>query len=141
MSTNSQIADSVPPESLQAITLSASLTVNDIRKSMAWYRDVLGFKVDQEFERDGALVAVVLRAGATGIVIDQDNGAKGFDRVKGQGFSLQFTTAQNVDELAKRIKAYGGIIESEPADMHWGARIFRIKDPDGFTLVISSERH
>lgn len=141
MNTNAPITDSVPPDSFQAITLSASLTVNDIRKSMAWYRDVLGFKVDQEFERDGALVAVVLRAGATGIVIDQDNGAKGFDRVKGQGFSLQFTTAQNVDEFAKRIKASGGIIESEPADMHWGARVFRIKDPDGFTLVISSERH
>lgn len=29
--------------SLQARTLSVSLTVNDVAKSLAWYRDVVGF--------------------------------------------------------------------------------------------------
>jgi hypothetical protein len=28
------------------------------------------------------------------ILLNQDDGAKGFDRVKGEGFSLMFTTAQ-----------------------------------------------
>jgi uncharacterized glyoxalase superfamily protein PhnB len=28
-------------------------------------------------------------------------------------------------------------LQSEPADMPWGARIFRLVDPDGFKLVIS----
>jgi hypothetical protein len=31
------------------------------------------------------------------------------------------------------------VLESEPADA-WGARVFRLRDPDGFKLVISSER-
>ena len=128
------------PESFRGRVLSVSLTVNDIRKSLAWYRDVVGFTTDEEYEREGKLMAVALKAGAVRLMIDQDDGAQGFDRVKGVGFSVYITTAQNVDEFANRIKAAGGTLESEPADMPWGARIFRLKDPDGFRLVIASER-
>ena len=49
------------------------------------------------------------------------------------------TTAQNVDDLAARIKERGGTLASEPAD-GFGGRAFRLVDPDGFRLVISSER-
>src|SRR6266699_3234616 len=100
----------------------------------------MGFGVDQKHEREGKLMAVSLKAGDVRILIGQDDGAKGWDRVKGEGFSLQMTTAQNVDEIAKRIKELGGTLESEPADMPWGARVFRLRDPDGFKLVISSAR-
>lgn len=128
------------PESFRARELSASLTVKDIHTSMAWYVDVVGFTVDEKFERDGKLMAVSIKAGDVQFVLSQDDGSKGLDRVKGEGFSVQFTTAQNVDEVAARIKANGGTLASEPTDMHYGARIFRLQDPDGFKLVISSER-
>jgi uncharacterized glyoxalase superfamily protein PhnB len=124
---------------LQASALAASLTVRDIQASLAWYRDVLGFTVARTFEREGTLRAVSLRAGAVQILIGQDDGAKGSDRAKGEGFSLQLTTAQDVDELARRIRAQGGTLDTEPADM-WGARAFRLRDPDGFRFTISSER-
>ena len=127
------------PESFRARTLSASLTVKDLQKSLAWYRDIVGFTVDQKHEREGELRAVSLKAGDVRILLGQDDGKKGWDRVKGEGFSLQITTAQNVDEIAKRIKARGGTLELEPIDMPWGARVFRLKDPDGFKLAISSE--
>ena len=127
------------PESFRAREVSASFTVNDLAKSLAWYTDVLGFTVDREHEREGNLFAVSLKAGAVRVLITQDNGAKGADRAKGEGFSLMFTTAQNVDELADRIKARGGTLATEPFDA-FGARAFRIVDPDGFRFVISSER-
>src|SRR5213594_1439595 len=126
------------PAFLRARSLQASLTVKDLDKSLAWYRDVVGFEVDRKHEREGRLRAVSLRAGDVRILISQDDGAKGLDRVKGEGFSLQITTDQNVDEIAKRIKKLGGKLEMEPADMPWGARIFRLKDPDGFKLTMSS---
>lgn len=109
-------------------------------KSLAWYNGVVGFAVDQRHEREGTLKAVSLIAGDIRILISQDDGAKGWDRVKGEGFSLQFTTAQSVDEIAERIKKLGGTLDSEPADMPWGVRMFRLRDPDGFRLAISSER-
>ena len=128
------------PESFRGRALSPSLTVKDIDKSLSWYRDVVGFTVDQKYERQGKLIAVALKAGKVRILIGQDDGAKGWDRAKGEGFSLQITTVQDIDDIAKVIKARGGTLESEPADMPWGARIFRLKDPDGFRLTISSER-
>lgn len=128
------------PETFRARSLSASLTVNDLRRSLAWYRDVVGFIVDQEHERGGTLQGVSLKAGDVRILITQDDGAKGFDRVKGEGFSLMLTTAQSVDDIARRITERGGTLDSQPTDTPWGARVFRMRDPDGFKLVISSER-
>ncbi|MES2306336.1 MAG: VOC family protein [Gemmatimonadota bacterium] len=128
------------PESFRARKSSASLTVKDLQVSLAWYRDVLGFHVGQVYEREGRPVAVALKAGAVELLLGQDDGAKGIDREKGQGFSLQFTTAQSIDSIAKRVRAHGGMLASEPADMPWGVRVFRLRDPDGFTLVISSEK-
>jgi uncharacterized glyoxalase superfamily protein PhnB len=126
------------PESFRGRALMASLTANDLQKSLAWYRDVVGFTVDQQHEREGRLVAVSLKAGDVRLLINQDNGAKGWDRAKGEGFSLQITTAQDVDEVARRIEERGGTLESQPADMPWGARVFRVVDPDGFKLAVSS---
>ncbi|HEX7052231.1 MAG TPA: VOC family protein [Longimicrobiales bacterium] len=127
------------PESFRARALAASLTVKDLQESLAWYRDVLGFTVDREYERDGKLMGVALKAGSVRLLLNQDDGARGWDRIKGEGFSLNFTTAQNVDDIANRIKAHGGTLETEPADMPWGVRAFRVRDPDGFKLAISSE--
>ncbi len=126
-----------PP--LIAQDLGASLTVADVRRSLAWYRDVLGFSLDREHERDGRLIAASLRAGEIQILLTQEDGAKGADRVKGQGFSLQITTAQDIDAIASNAKRAGAALDSEPADA-WGVRVFRLRDPDGFRLVFSSPR-
>ena len=85
-------------------------------------------------------MAVSLRAGDAKILITQDDGSKGWERAKGEGFSLMITTDQNVDEIAARIKEAGAAIDSEPIDTPWGMRMFRVRDPDGFKYTISSER-
>jgi lactoylglutathione lyase len=128
------------PEPFSPRSLQASLTVKDLEKSLAWYCDVVGFTVDQRHEREGKLRAVALKAGGVRILLGQDDGAKGWDRVKGEGFSFQLSTTQNIDEIANRIKANGGTLATEPMDMPWGARVFRLVDPDGFKLLISSDR-
>lgn len=128
------------PESFRGRSLSASLTVKDLRASLDWYRNVMGFTLDQKHERDGKLVAVSLKAGSVRILLGQDDGAKGSDRDKGEGISLMITTAQDIAEYAKGIKQRGGTLDSEPVDTPWGQRMFRLRDPDGFKLTISSER-
>jgi lactoylglutathione lyase len=124
---------------LDATELAASLSVADIGRSLAWYRDALGFTVAREFVRDGRLMAVSLKAGAVRILLGQDDGAKGADRIKGAGFSLQITTRQDIDQIADRIRSMGGSLETEPVDTPWGPRIFRVLDPDGFRLTFSTE--
>jgi len=127
------------PESLRG-RLAVSLTVKDLQKSLAWYTEVVGFTVERTIEREGKVRGYSLVAGTVRLGINQDDGAKGWERVKGEGFSFNITTDQSVDEIASRIKQRGGTLETEPKDMPWGARVFRLRDPDGYKLAISSER-
>ena len=125
-------------EQLRAESLQASLTVRNLDRSADWYTEVLGFEVDRRHEREGKLIAVSLRAGAVRILLTQDDGARGFERQKGEGMSLQFTTKQDADSLAAAIKQKGTALDTEPVTAPHGARIFRLRDPDGFRLTISS---
>jgi uncharacterized glyoxalase superfamily protein PhnB len=127
-----------PTEQLQGDSLEASLTVQNLERSATWYADVLGFNEDRRYQREGQLIAVSLKAGAVRILLTQDDGTKGLDRAKGIGFSLQISTHQSADGLADRIKSKGGNLDSEPMTMPHGARVFRLRDPDGFRLTISS---
>src|SRR5213080_1344816 len=49
--------------SLRLTSAGPSFTVNDIEKSLAWYRDVLGFKVGERWVMEGVLRGVELTAG------------------------------------------------------------------------------
>jgi len=126
------------PETLRARSVSVGLTVGDVQASIAWYRDVLGCVVEEEWKQEGEVMGASMLAGAAHIYLGQDDWAKGRDRKKGEGFRIHLATAQDVDEVAARIKASGGVLESEPTDMPWGGRAFSIADPDGFRLSISS---
>jgi len=125
---------------LNATTLGCSITCKDVEASIRWYHEVLGFAVDQKFEHEGRLLGAVIRAGDIRIVLNQDDGQLGWDRVKGQGFYLQVNVAgyADVDSAAARIKAAGGTLLNEPADRPWGARMFQFRDPDGFKLGVST---
>jgi predicted enzyme related to lactoylglutathione lyase len=122
---------------LEAQSLEASLTVRDLLASLAWYRDVVGFTIAREYRRDERLFAVAIQAGTVELLLVQDDGAKGIERAKGEGFSLQLTTTQDVDVLAAQIKARGGVLDTEPIAVG-GRRGFRLRDPDGFRFTISS---
>jgi uncharacterized glyoxalase superfamily protein PhnB len=123
---------------LHADSLEASLTVGHLDRSAAWYCDALGFVIDKRHEREGRLVAVSLKAGSVRILLAQDDGAKGAERVKGEGISLQISTSQKADDIAARIKTHGSTLDTEPTRMPWGVTALRVRDPDGFRLTISS---
>jgi uncharacterized glyoxalase superfamily protein PhnB len=125
-------------EQLQGESLGASLTVGDLEQSAKWYVEVLGFAEERRHEREGRLIAVSLQAGTVRILLTQDDGAKGMDRAKGAGLSLQITTHQRADDLAERVRTRGWPLDTEPVTMPHGARVFRLRDPDGFRFTISS---
>jgi uncharacterized glyoxalase superfamily protein PhnB len=129
-----------PASQFNGSRLMASLTVKDIQTSLAWYRDVVGFTVERTYPPEGTIRGAAIRAGDVALLLNQDDGAQGWERVKGEGISFQITTSQRVDDIADRITSHGGTLDSQPADMPWGARAFRVRDPDGFKFAISSER-
>jgi lactoylglutathione lyase len=130
-------AKTAPAKGMSSV--SPSLTVGDIQKSLEWYRDVLGFGVEERWEQDGKLAGVLVRAGEVQFMLGQDDWKKGRDRKKGEGFRLYCETKQDVDALARKIKARGVTLDQEPHDEPWGTRAFSLTDPDGFKMTIARE--
>src|SRR5258708_1704191 len=116
--------------------LTPSITVKDIQKSLHWYNSILGFAIDNKLEREGKLVMATVRSGEVRLNLNLDDGAKGWTRIKGLGCSYSLWTSDDVDAIARRIKSNGGALDSEPIDAPWGARYFRLTDPDGFKWAI-----
>lgn len=126
------------PESLRLRQVMPSLTVQDIERSIAFYRGVLGFHVKDRWEDGGRLVGAEVIAGAVTIGLSQDDFAKGRDRIKGIGHRLWCMTAQDIDGYAARIRERGGQLDEGPTDA-FGVRMITITDPDGFKLSFTHE--
>jgi len=128
------------PESLRLRSIAASFTVNDLQRSVAWYRDVLGFTPGERWETNGGgLRGMQIKAGACDIMLGQDDFAKGRDRKKGEGFRLWASTAQDISAVAARVKATGWPLDREPSETPWGDWAFAVSDPDGFKITFIQE--
>src|SRR5256885_5352765 len=68
------------PESLRLRSLAVSLTVNELTRSLAWYRDVLHFTVGERWQDGGQLRGVQLKAGSCDLLLNQDDLAQGSGR-------------------------------------------------------------
>jgi uncharacterized glyoxalase superfamily protein PhnB len=128
------------PETLRLRTLTPGFTATDLQRSIAFYRDVLGFVIGDEWRENGALTGCEIHAGAVTFMLNQDDFAKGRDRTKGVGTRLWCHTAQDLDRVAAEIKIRGGVLDQEPRDMPWGDRVFMISDPDGFKFTFVQAR-
>jgi uncharacterized glyoxalase superfamily protein PhnB len=123
---------------LKAKTLSPTITVDNLQKSVAFFEG-LGFGIEERWEEKGTLLGVTLRAGDAQIGLSQDDWKKGRDRRKGEGMRIYVNTAQNVDQLAADAKKAGIVLDAEPHDTEWGGRQFEVTEPSGFKLTIASE--
>lgn len=133
----SRAAGRKPAWTLDAVA--PSITVNDLQKSLSWYRDVVGFTLVEPFERDGKMVGGQLKAGNVVFLMGQDDWQKGRDRKKGEGFRLYLMTTGDIDALAKGIVARGGALDQPPTDQPWGMRDFSMTDPDGFKITFAKD--
>ena len=125
-------------DALALRSASPSFTVNDLEKSLGWYRDVLGFGVEETWKNpDGKVMGISLKAGDVSFMIGQDDWKKGRERQKGEGFRIYCETKKSVDDLAKKIEARGGRLDSGPTDQPWGVRDITVTDPDGVTITIA----
>ena len=127
----------VQTKTLNATGLMPSLTVDNLQRSLDFFTG-LGFEIEDRWEDNGQLLGVMLKAGNVQLGLSQDDGKKGRDRVKGVGMRLYIETSDGIDEIAKRAKAAGVALTSEPHDTEWKSRAFEVTEPSGFLLTISS---
>ena len=126
-----------PSTILSVTSVMPSLTVNDVRQSLAFFEG-LGFEVEERWEENDALLGVMLKAGEVRIGLSQDDGKKGRDRVKGAGFRLYIEVPGSIDDIAARATAAGIQLTKPPYDSEWGSRLFDVTEPSGFVLTITS---
>jgi len=127
------------PETLRLRGCLPGLTVNDLQRSIRWYRDVLGMSEGEKWEHNGQVMGIEMVTGTMSFYLTQDDFAKGRDRQKGIGVRLWTRTAQDIDVLATRVKTKGGVMAHDVQDIGWGPRGFAIDDPDGYHLTIFQE--
>jgi hypothetical protein len=73
------------PETLRLRSMMPSYTVSGVGRSIAWYRDGLGFQVSERWEEAGKPKSVMLQAGSCRLGRAQYDFSKGRERAKGRG--------------------------------------------------------
>ncbi len=126
----------------QEASLRLELFVADVAKAVAFYRDVLGFEVLSGW---GEYVPVRLGSVTLGLGPIDGLSAEHYFRPeierqrRGLGAEIVIEVP-DVLALHERVAASGYPISTELKDRPWGLTDFRLSDPDGYFLRISSQR-
>jgi lactoylglutathione lyase len=108
-----------------------TLSVEDIEKSVHFYRDIIGLEIKRRFPAGPGREIVFLGSGDTEVELI---GGAGHDSVElGEGISMGFVTESLEDMIVLlRDNGYetnGNIINPQP-----NVRFFFAKDPDGYNI-------
>jgi len=132
MTTNSSTPASVPRI---VIPVSRDLAVSDARRSLEFYRDVLGFEVRSVSEEKGVPAAAELVYGPARIQLAvRDTAIDSPLQPRPRGSAILFFETDEVAAMRAAVVARGGK-PSELEKANWiKMRVFEIRDPDGHTL-------
>ena len=139
-----------PSESGQGPKMSVGFTCREMQKSLAFYRDTLGFTLDECWpSEDQALWASLSLNGQT-IMLGSgaEEGACGtgpaadFHTANTQamlnetgGGVLVYLQVEDVDAYHQQVAEKGAVPVSEPESQFYGIRDFALQDPDGYRLM------
>ena len=112
------------------------LYVKDVNRGMHFYRDLLGFKLIEDFRYEGTPVYARLRApGGDGtIALHQAGPSVSFSR-EGDNVRLYFEV-RDLDSFCEKLQKKGFYITQMPKMMPWGWRHAYLNDPDGHEISL-----
>lgn len=115
------------------------LAVQDMKQSLAFYKDGLGFEVKHHWVDDGITRWCRLQLGGAGLMLQQfrteGHDARTFSSTKGGGITLCFFCDDAV-AFFRTVTAHG-LSASEPVVGN-GLWVTSLKDPDGYALDFQS---
>lgn len=106
----------------------------DVRRALSFYRDLLGFKLVDEFRHEDIPVYARLRAPAGDGTIALHLAGPGTP-LASDGVRLYFEIRE-VDDFCRKLQAKGFYITQMPRMMPWGWRHAYLNDPDGHEISI-----
>ena len=116
--------------------LTPLMFVEDVDKSVSFYRDILGFHVTEKWEPHNKLAWCRLERGGSAVMLeqacDEDGPAEG--RGRGVGF---FFLCDDACVMHAELRAHG--VEVDPPKIaFYGMNQLFLKDPDGYELCFQN---
>ena len=113
------------------------LQVFDMHESVAFYRDVLGFEVVNQYEPDGHFYWAMLKHGDAVLMLNAKYEAEHQpdkpEAVTGHNDVTLYFDCPDVDGAFAELQAKGCKVEP-PETRHYGMKQLTVSDPDGFEL-------
>ena len=116
-----------------------TLTVQDVERSLSFYRDQLGLEQDLDLrDESGAPYLASVEVRETVIMLSRAIPSTPQDpRRSGVRLTLLFDRGHDVDALLDRLLGRGMVVCSPIGDRPWGHRDFTVFDPDGYHVTIA----
>jgi uncharacterized glyoxalase superfamily protein PhnB len=112
------------------------LFVEDITRSVAFYRDRLGFEMTGAWEPEGRLAWCRLQRGGSWLMLQQACDEDGPAEVRRRGVGFYFT-CDDADALFAEFTARG-LTLAPPTVAFYGMKQLFLKDPDGYELCFQN---
>jgi len=113
----------------------AMIYVKDVERAANFYRDLLGFKLIEDFRHEGSPVYARLRApGGDGTIALHQAGMDNRS-VSSEGVRLYFEV-RALDDFCRELERKGFHLTKLPALMPWGWRHAYLNDPDGHEISL-----
>ena len=120
--------------------LTPNLIVSDVARSVAFYRDVLGFTVQQTVPEDAPFVFAIMVSGSVEIFLNAaDTAIQEYPAFKDRpigGTLTLFIEVANIQQVYDSLKARLEVIM--PIEKKWyGVTEFAFTDPDGYVITFA----
>ena len=112
----------------------AMIYVKDVSRALGFYRDLLGFKLIEDFRYDGVPVYARLSAPGGDGTIALHQAGPGASLVS-EGVRLYFEV-RDLDDFCRKLVRKGFYITQMPRQMEWGWRHAYLNDPDGHEISL-----
>jgi uncharacterized glyoxalase superfamily protein PhnB len=112
------------------------LFVEDIARSLGFYRDTLGFERVDAWEPGGKLAWCYLKRGGAALMLQQATDEDGPPTGRGHGVGFYFYCDDADGEYA-RLHA-GGLVLDPPKIAFYGMKQLFVTDPDGYALCFQN---
>jgi catechol 2,3-dioxygenase-like lactoylglutathione lyase family enzyme len=112
----------------------AMIYVKDVERGLRFYRDLLGFKLIEDFRYEGTPVYARMRApGGNGTIALHQAGPGA--SVSSDGVRLYFEV-RDLDDFCRKLQQKGFYITQLPRMMPWGWRHAYLNDPEGHEISL-----
>jgi catechol 2,3-dioxygenase-like lactoylglutathione lyase family enzyme len=123
--------------SVNFVSATPNVIVSDMAASLAFYRDVLGFQLEQSVPDQAPFVFAWLKRGGVELFLnDAKPVVSEFTNLRAGNTSTLFVIVNDVDAFHAQLTGRARIVMGL-TDQFYGMREFAILDPDGYLITFA----